>query len=69
VPASTFSRGSERLCCEHHQDRSGFSLVLSTPGGGSITQRFADGNTLRLRQVALEHTLLAAGWVVERASA
>jgi len=66
VPVSTFSRGSERLCCEIHHERSGFVLVISSPRGGSITQRFADATTLAGRQLALERTLLAAGWVSER---
>jgi hypothetical protein len=66
VPASTFSRGRERLCCECHQERSGFALVLSTPGGGSLTQRFSDANTLSRRRLALERTLLSAGWIMDR---
>jgi hypothetical protein len=62
-------RGSERLCCEHHQDRSGFALVLSSPGGGSITQRFTDASTLARRRLALEQMLIAAGWVSEQVAA
>jgi hypothetical protein len=69
VPASTFSRGPERLSCEHHQDRAGFALVLSTPGGGSITQRFTDAATLSRRRVALERMLMSAGWVLEQVTA
>jgi hypothetical protein len=68
VPASTFARGPERLWCEHHQDRTGFALVLSTPAGGSITQRFSDAATLSRRRSALEQTLKSAGWVAVRAS-
>jgi hypothetical protein len=40
--------------------------VLSTPGGGSLTQRFSDANTLSRRRLALERTLLSAGWIVDR---
>ena len=65
MPVLTFSRGIEYLNCEQHQDRSGFALILSTPGGGSITQRFTDAATLVRRRAALEHTLVAAGWVME----
>jgi hypothetical protein len=65
VPASTFMRGPDRLSCEHHEDRSGFALVLSTPGGGSITQRFPDVGSLSRRRTALEQTLVTAGWVSE----
>jgi hypothetical protein len=61
-------RGPERLRCEHHQDRSGFALILSTPGGGSITQRFSDAAELFRRRVALERTLASTGWVTEQAS-
>jgi len=38
--------------------------VLSTPGGGSITQRFVDAATLSRRRMALERTLLSSGWVI-----
>jgi hypothetical protein len=69
VPASTFSRGPERLRCEHLQDRSGFALVLSTPGGGSITQRFTDAASMFRRRLALERMLAAAGWVTEQVEA
>lgn len=65
MPASTFSRGPERLRCEQHQDRAGFALVLSTPGGGSITRRFADAVSLSRRRLALEQMLTTAGWVVD----
>lgn len=37
--------------------------MLSTPGGGSITQRFRDAATLLQRRRAVERTLLSAGWV------
>jgi hypothetical protein len=43
--------------------------VLSTPGGGSITQRFTDAAILIKRQTALERMLLSAGWVLERVTA
>jgi hypothetical protein len=66
VPVLTFLRDHERLCLEHHQDRSGFALVLSTPGGGSITQRFTDASSLSRRRLALEQMLIGAGWVSEQ---
>jgi hypothetical protein len=69
VSASTFTRGPERLCCENHQERSGFALVLSTPGGGSITQRFTDAVTMSRRRLALEHMLISSGWAVEQVAA
>jgi hypothetical protein len=43
--------------------------VLSTPDGGSITQRFTDAASLVRRQQALERTLSLAGWVSEEATA
>jgi hypothetical protein len=43
--------------------------VLSTPGGGSITQRFTDATTLTRRRTALERMLLSAGWMIEQVTA
>jgi hypothetical protein len=64
-----FRRGAERLQCELSQDGSGYALTLRTPGGGSVTQRFADWGLLVKRRFALEQMLLSAGWSPERAPA
>ncbi|HEY3384340.1 MAG TPA: hypothetical protein VGK32_21485 [Vicinamibacterales bacterium] len=68
MPASIFTRGPERLCCEYGDDCAGFALVLRTDSGGSITQRFPDATSLARRRLALEQMLMAAGWVLEQVS-
>jgi hypothetical protein len=65
---SHYRRGAEHLHCREQQDRSGFTLTMSTPGGASITQRFSDPRSLAQRRVALERSLTAAGWTAETAT-
>jgi phage portal protein BeeE len=65
VPNSYFRRGAERLHCEQRQDRGGYTLTLSTPGGASITQRFPDAASLGNRRAALERMLTSAGWTTD----
>lgn len=65
MPSSHFTRGTERLSCEHHEDGAGFLLTMSAPGGGSIKQRFSDLGSLMVRRLALERLLVAAGWLPE----